>query len=220
MVSSLNFVTGVAHIQATLGFVDDSADTLQCRAAARASDIEVVSGIAVLAVEPEVVRNHLLKPHLALCLDCVAVGRGYHCHLLRTIGITVDEWVVTDFGHGLHRLSVSVQKTTSAICQCLCLRTEEYGGKAVLHFPEIHRLVTGHRHGHTTLVLEDDMAVIVTLGEILGTEIFDTRLNAVEEFVSHFSAPFVDFGYMGHRVLRNHRHRLLSAWGNVASNYG
>ncbi|MBD9222444.1 hypothetical protein EGQ24_00860, partial [bacterium] len=75
-------------------------------------------------------------------------------------------------------------------------------------------------HGHTTRVLEDDVAVIVTLGKILGTEIFDTRLNAVEEFVSYFSAPFVGFGCMGHRVLRNHRHRLLSAWGNVASNYG
>lgn len=218
--SSLFLGAGTAYIQAVLGFVDARTDTLQRRPATRTADIKGISGTAVFAVEPEVVRDHLFKPHLALCLDCGTVGRGDHCHFLRTLGIAVNEWVIADVQHGLHRLSVSVQKTSPAICQRFCLRTEEYGGKAVLHLPEIHLLLTGHRHGHTTLVLEDDVAVIVTLVEILWTEIFDTRLNAVEEFVSLFSAPFVGFGCMGHRVLCNHRHRLLSAWGNVASNYG
>ena len=219
--SSLFLGAGAAYIQATLGFVDCSADTLQRRPAARTADIKGICGtMSVLGVEPEVVRDHLFKPHLALCLDCGTVGCGDHCHFLRTLGIAVNEWVILDIRHGSHRLSVCVKESTLAVCQCLCLCSEEYGGETILHLPEIHLLVTGHRHGHTTRVLEDDVAVIVTLGKILGTEIFDTRLNAVEEFVSYFSAPFVGFGCMGHRVLRNHRHRLLSAWGNVASNYG
>ena len=184
--SSLFLGAGAAYIQAVLSFVDARTDTLQCRAAARAVDMKGIYGTAVFGVEPEVVRDHFLKPHLALRLDCAAVECRDHCHLFRTFGIAVDEWVVADLGHGLHRLSVSVQKSAPAICQCLCLRTEEYGGKAVLHFPEIHRLVTGYRHGHTTLILEDDVAVIVALVEILGTEVVDTRLHAAEEFVSHF----------------------------------
>ncbi len=146
--SSLFLGADTAYIQAALGFVDAPADTLQYRAASRAADIEGVSGTTILGAKPEVVRYHLFDPHSALCLDCVAVERGDHCHLLRTLNVTVDEWVVTDLGHGLYHPSAEI------------------------------------------------------------------------EFVSHFSAPFVDFGYMGHRVLRNHGHHLLSAWGNVASNYG
>lgn len=136
--SSLFLGADAAYIQATLGFVDCSADTLQRRAATGTADIEGVSETAFLGVEPEVMRYHLFDPHSALRLDCVAIERGDHCHFLRTLDVTVDEWVVMDSGHGLCHPSAEV------------------------------------------------------------------------EFVSHCSVPFVEFGYMGHRVLRNHRHRLLT----------
>ena len=75
--SSLFLGAGAAYIQATLGFVDCSADTLQRRPAARTADIKGICGtMSVLGVEPEVVRDHLFKPHLALCLDCGTVGSG------------------------------------------------------------------------------------------------------------------------------------------------
>ena len=195
--SSLFLCAGTAYIQATLGFIDAPTDTLQRCAAARAADIESVSGTAVLGVEPEVVRDHLLKPHPAPGFGCVTVGRGDHCHFLFTLGIAVDEWVVADLDHVLHCLSVSVQKTAPAICQRFCFRSEAHGGKSVLHFPEIHLLVTGHRHWHTTPVLEDDVAVIVTLVKILGTEVFVPRLYAVEELVSHFFCSFRRFWVYG-----------------------
>lgn len=100
--SSLFLGAGTAYIQAALGFVNVPTDTLQPRAASRAADIEGVSGTTILGAKPEVVRNHLLKPHSALTLDCVAIERGNHCHFLCTLDVTVDEWVISDLSHGLH----------------------------------------------------------------------------------------------------------------------
>ena len=135
--SSLFLGAGAAYIQATLGFVDCSADTLQRRATSRAADIECVSETAVFGVEPEVVRYHLFDPHSTLTLDCVAIERGDHCHFFRALYVTVDEWVISDLSHGLH------------------------------------------------------------------------HPFAEKVFVSHFSAPFVDFECWS-LMLHNHRHRLLT----------
>lgn len=66
------------YIQATLGFVDCSVDTIQHRTAARAMDVKGVCGTAVLGAEPEIVRNHLLKSYIALHPNCCGIGWGYH----------------------------------------------------------------------------------------------------------------------------------------------
>ena len=94
LVSSLIFCAGTAYIQSQLGFVDCPADTIQDLAAARASDMEGICGTVFLGMEPEMVRDHLLKPHLAPGFDCISIGCGDHCHFLRTLGIAVDEWVI------------------------------------------------------------------------------------------------------------------------------
>jgi len=107
--SSLFLGADTAYIQASLGFIDVPADTFQRRTAARAADIEGISEIAVLGAEPEVVRYHLFDPHSALTLDCIAIERGDHCHFLCTLDVTVDEWVVTDLGHGLYHPSAEIE---------------------------------------------------------------------------------------------------------------
>nr|DAQ25713.1 MAG TPA: hypothetical protein [Caudoviricetes sp.] len=183
--SSLFLGAGTTYIQAALGFVDAPADTLQCRAASRAADIEGVSGTAAFGVEPEVVRYHLFDPHSALRLDCAAVGCGDHCHFLRTLSVAVDEWVILDVCHGLHRLSVCIEEPTFAVGQCFCLCSEEHGGETILHLPDIQALVTGHHYGCATLGLEEQAALIVLLGEVLSAEIVDARLQAVKESVFH-----------------------------------
>ena len=142
-------------------------------------------------MEPEVVGYHFFQPHTAPALDCVAVGSGYHSHLFRPFSVAVDEGVIQDLGHGLHRLSVPVIEPTFAVGQRLFLRSEEHSGEAALHLPDALLFVLGYRHGHTAFVLEDDMAVIVALREVPGTEILDTQLDAVEESVFHGFAPFV-----------------------------
>ena len=45
--------------------------------------------------------------------------------------------------------------------------------------------MTGNHHGCTTLSLEEQAALIVLLGEVLGAEIVDARLQAVKESVFH-----------------------------------
>jgi hypothetical protein len=183
---SLFLDAGTAYIQAVPIFFDMLTDALQCRAASRAADMKGIwRRIAVPDAEPEVVRDHLLKPHTAPALDCVAVGGGDHSHLLRPFSVAVDEWVVTDLVHGLHRPSVLVEEAASAVSQGLRLRTEEHSGEAALHLPDVILLVAGYRYGHTTLVLEQRMAVIGPLGKVPGVEVLDTRLLAVEKVKFH-----------------------------------
>ena len=93
--------------------------------------------IAVLTAEPEIVGNHLLQPHTGLRSDCVLMGCGDHGCFLCPLGITVDEWLIQDFGHGSHRLSVCIVEPAFAVGQCVCSGSEEYGRKAVLHAPDI-----------------------------------------------------------------------------------
>ena len=98
--------------------------------------------------------------------------------------------MLTDLGHKSHRLSVSVEESTLAVCQCFCLGSEEDRGKAVLHLPDIQFLVVGYCHGHTAFGLEKQTALIVLLREVLGIEIVDVRLQAVKEFALHWFCSF------------------------------
>ena len=156
--------------------------------------------IAVPDAEPEVVRDHLLKPHFALRLDCGLIGYGDHRHLLRTLGVAVDEWVILDFRHGLHRLSICIQESALAVGQCFCLCAEEYGRASILHLPDVQTLVTGYHNRCAMLVLQYQTALIVLLGKVLGTVAVDARLHPVENSVFHSVLLLslrlgVDYGY-------------------------
>ena len=62
--------------------------------------MEVLGGLcALFGVEPEIVWNHLLKPHPIRILYSICFWRGEHGHSLRTLGVTVDEWVIQDLCH-------------------------------------------------------------------------------------------------------------------------
>ena len=210
--SSLFHVTGAAYIQAAPGFVDVRTDPLHHRTAARAADVEGISGtIAVLTAEPEIVGNHLLQPHTGLRSDCVLMGCGDHGYFLAPLGITVDEGVIQDLGHGLHRLSVCIVEPALAVGQRVCSGSEEHGGKAVLHLPDVQFPVAGYRHGSPPPGLEEKVAHIPFSGKISGSQGSDVRLHAIEKSVLHKNlAPFVGFLDAGHRVLYNHRHHLLA----------
>lgn len=196
--SSLFHVTGAAYIQAAPGFVDVRTDPLQRRTAARAADVEGISGtIAVLTAEPEIVGNHLLQPHSGLRSDCVLKGRGDHGYFLAPLGVTVDKGVIQDFGHGLHRLSVRIVEPALAVGQRVCSGSEENGGKAVLNLPDVQFPVAGQRHGSSPPCLEEKVAHIPFPGKILGPEVSDVRFGAVEKSVLHNNlAPFVGFGML------------------------
>ena len=196
--SSLFHVTGAAYIQAAPGFVDVRTDPLHHRTAARAADVEGISGtIAVLTAEPEIVGNHLLQPHTGLRSDCVLMGCGDHGYFLAPLGITVDEGVIQDFGHGSHRLSVCIVEPAFAVGQRVCSGSEEYGGKAVLNLPDVQFPVAGHRHGSPPPGLEEKVAHIPFPGKIPGSQVSDVWLRAVEKSVLHNNlAPFVGFGML------------------------
>ncbi len=196
--SSLFHVAGAAYIQAAPGFVDVRTDPLQHRTAARAADIEGIGGtIAVLTTEPEIVGNHLLQAHTGLRSDCVLIGCWNHGHFLAPLGVTVDEGVIQDLGHGSHRLSVRIVEPAFAVGQRVCSGSEEYGGKAVLHLPEIQFPVAGYRHGRSPPCLEEKVAHISFPGKIPGPQVSDVRFRAVEKSVLHKNlAPFVDFGML------------------------
>ena len=196
--SSLFHVTGAAYIQAAPGFVDVRTDLLQHRTAAGAADTEGIGGtIAVLTTEPEIVWNHLLQPHTGLRSDCVLMGCGDHGCFLCPLGITVDEWVIQDFGHGSHRLSVRIVEPAFAVGQRVCSGSEEYGGKAVLNLPDVQFPVAGYRHGRSPPCLEEKVAHIPFSGKISGSQGSDVRLHAIEKSVLHKNlAPFVGFGML------------------------
>ena len=191
MVSSLNFGTGAAHIQATLVFVACSADALQSRAAAGTTDMKGVCGnLCILGEEPEVVRHHFLKPHTALRFDCVSVERGDHCRFLCVIGVAIDERVISDIGHGLHHSSVIIEEPSSAVSHSFCFRTEKHSGQAPLYLPDVQNGIPSNDDGNAVLGLEKHLTLVAVTGKVLGTVLFDNRLSAEKEFESHFSAPF------------------------------
>ena len=184
--SSLFHVTGAAYIQTAPGFVDVRTDPLQHHTAARAADVAGIGGtIAVLTAEPEIVGNHLLQPHTGLRSDRVLMGRGDHGCFLAPLGVTVDEGVIQDFGHGSHRLSVRIVEPAFAVGQRVCSGSEEYGGKAVLHLPDVQFPVAGYRHGRSPPCLEEEVAHIPFPGKIPGSEVSDVRFRAVEKSVLH-----------------------------------
>ena len=180
------------------GFVDIRTDTLQCLTAARAADMEGISGtIAVLTAEPEIVGNHLLQPHTGLRSDCALMGRGDHGCFLCPLGITVDEGIIQDLGHGSHRLAVCIVEPAFTVGQRVCSDSEEHGGKAVLNLPDVQFPVAGYRHGSSPSGLEEKVARIPFPGKIPGLEVSDVRLHAVEKSVLHKNlAPFVGFGML------------------------
>ena len=196
--SSLFHVTGAAYIQTAPGFVDVRTDPFQHLTAARAADMVGIGGmISVLTAEPEIVGNHLLQPHTGLRSDCALMGRWDHGCFLCPLGITVDEWVIQDFGHGSHRLSVRIVEPAFAVGQRVCSGSEEYGRKAVLNLPDIQFPVAGYRHGRSPPGLEKKVAHIPFPGKIPGLEVSDVRLHAVEKSVLHKNlAPFGGFGML------------------------
>ena len=196
--SSLFHVTGAAYIQAAPGFVDIRTDPLQHRTATGATDVEGISGtITVLSAESEIVGNHLLQPHTGLRSDRVLMGRGNQGCFLAPLGVTVDEGVIQDLGHGSHRLSVCIVEPAFAVGQRVCSGSEKYGGKAVLHLPDVQFPVAGYRHGSSPPGLEKKVTHIPFPGKIPGSEVSDVRLRAVEKTVLHKNlAPFVGFGML------------------------
>ena len=153
--------------------------------------------IAVLTAEPEIVGNHLLQPHSGLRSDRVLMGRGNQGCFLAPLGITVDEGVIQDFGHGSHRLSVRIVEPALAVGQRVCSGSEEHGGKAVLNLPDVQFPVAGHRHGSPPPGLEEKVAHIPFPEKIPGSEVSDVWLRAVEKSVLHNNlAPFVGFGML------------------------
>ena len=184
--SSLFHVTGAAYIQTAPGFVDVRTDPLQHRTATGATDVESISGtVGVLTAEPEIVGNHLLQPHTGLRSDCALMGRWDHGCFLCPLGITVDEGIIQDLGHGSHRLSACIVEPAFAVGQRVCSGSEEYGRKAVLNLPDIQFPVAGYRHGRSPPCLEEKVAHISFPGKILGTVTVDARLHAIEKSVFH-----------------------------------
>lgn len=153
--------------------------------------------IAVLTAEPEIVGNHLLQPHTGLRSDGVLMGCGNHGCFLCPLGITVDEGIIQDLGHGSHRLSVCIVEPAFTVGQRVCSDSEEHGGKAVLNLPDVQFPVAGYRHGSSPSGLEEKVARIPFPGKIPGLEVSDVRLHAVEKSVLHKNlAPFVGFGML------------------------
>nr|DAZ27690.1 MAG TPA: hypothetical protein [Caudoviricetes sp.] len=176
-ISSLIVDAGIAGVQSQLGFVDVPTDTTHRFAAKRAANANCISRTMVsFGVESVVVRDNLLQPQVALRFDGLAVRYREHGYFFCSIGITIDEWVILDVRHGLHHLSVCIEESALAVCQCLCLCSEEHRGKAILHFPDVHYLVTGNHNGSAVIGLEKLSAFIRTTGEFFGSELFDARL--------------------------------------------
>lgn len=180
------------------GFVDVRTDPFQHLTAAGAADTEGIGGtIAVLTTEPEIVWNHLLQPHTGLRSDCVLMGCGDHGGFCCPLGVTADERVIQDLGHGSHRLSVRIVEPALTVCQCIRSGSEEHGGKTVLHLPDVQFPVAGYRHGSSPSGLEEKVVRIPFPGKIPGLEVSDVRLHAVEKSVLHKNlAPFVGFGML------------------------
>ena len=153
--------------------------------------------IAVLTAEPEIVWNHLLQPHTCLRSDCALMGRWDHGCFLCPLGITVDEGIIQDLGHGSHRLSVCIVEPAFTVGQRVCSGSEEHGGKAVLNLPDVQFPVAGYRHGRSPPCLEEKVAHISFPGKIPGPQVSDVRFRAVEKSVLHKNlAPFVGFGML------------------------
>ena len=184
--SSLFHVTGAAYIQPVSGFVDVRTDPLQHRTATGATDVESISGtVGVLTAEPEIVGNHLLQPHTGLRSDCVLMGRGDQGCFFCPLGVTVDEGIIQDFGHGSHRLSVCIVEPAFAVGQRVCSGSEEHGGKAVLNLPDVQFPVAGYHHRSSPPCLEEKVAHIPFPGKIPGPEVSDVRFRAIEKSVLH-----------------------------------
>src|SRR5699024_1485777 len=113
---------------------------------------------------------------MALRLDRLAVRYREHRHFLCSVSFAVDEWVILDVCHGLHHLSVCIEESALAVGKRLCLCSEEHRGKAILHFPDVHYLVTGNHNGSAAIGLEKLCAFIRTTGEFFGFELLDARL--------------------------------------------
>lgn len=169
-----------------------------------------------MGVEPKVVRNHLFKPHPVPGFDCVTVGRRDHCHFLRTIGIAVDELVIADLGHGLHRLSVSIKEPHLAVGKRLRLGSEKHGRETVLYSPDVQALVAGHHYRCATLGLEEQAALVVLIGKVFRDVVADTRLQAVKESVLHGVLLLSLVLNICHRSQHSHRHRpfTVDTWSS------
>ena len=190
IVSSLLFYTGTAHIQRPGGFIDGLTHPCQRLAAARTVDGKVVVGeLPPVAAEPEVVGDHFLQPQTALRHDGVVVQRGEHGHFLCTLGVTVDEGIIADLGHGSHRPSIKIQKPALAIGQRFCLCAKTHGAEAVVYFPDARVLMLGNDHRLPLLSGKQHLALILAPGEAVFISVGQLGLRTVIESSFHKFPP-------------------------------
>ena len=127
----------------------------------------ILCGTMVFGMKPVVTGHHFLQPQTSLSLDGGKACGGNHGNLLSAIGVTVDKWVILNFGHWLILHTIGISTESLAECQCLGFCTEEHGGKTVLHFPDVTDFVVRDQYQAVTSALEKVGTFILSTGEFL-----------------------------------------------------
>jgi hypothetical protein len=191
VISSLLVGAVAADIQFMLGFIDGCADRSESIATAGAANGNAVGADTWTDAESEVMGNYFLQPHLARGHDGVSLQGGEHGHLLRALSVAVDEGVISDLGHGLHRLSIQIQKAILAVSQGLSLCGEHHGTETMLHFPDVPVLVLRDRHRLPLLGLEQHLTFVIATGEAVGVFSGQPGFTTVENSSNHVFSSFV-----------------------------